>query len=85
MGVQSVGPEAPVERLDVGIVGRLAGPGEVQRHTAGVGPQIKVLADELEALIDPDGLWLALYGAGRGSSGPLPAGRGRAEGRARRA
>ena len=45
--VQALRPEPPVERFDVGIVCRLAGPGEVQRDVVGIGPQVQVAADEL--------------------------------------
>ena len=62
--VQALRPEPPVERFDVGIVCRLAGPGEVQRDVVGIGPQVQVAADELGALVDPDRLRIANHGAG---------------------
>lgn len=59
-GVQALGAEAAVEGFDEGVVRGLAGAGEVQGDAVGVGPQVK----ELCALIDPDGLWIAQFGAG---------------------
>lgn len=38
--VEAFGPEAAVEGLDEGVVGRLAQPGEVQRDAALIGPQV---------------------------------------------
>ena len=54
VSIQTFGPELAVEGLDEGIVSRLAGPGEVERHTFRVGPQVEIARDELGALIDPD-------------------------------
>jgi len=64
MGVQTLRSEAPIEGLDVGVIRRLAGPGEVQRHAVDVGPQIQVPADKLGPLVDPDRPWIADDGAG---------------------
>ena len=61
--VQALASEAAVECLDEGIVGRLAGPGEVQRHPLRIGPQIEVTGDELRALVDPDRPWITHLGA----------------------
>jgi hypothetical protein len=36
MGVQAFGAEPTIERFDEGVVGRLAGPGEVERNAVGV-------------------------------------------------
>ena len=38
MHVQALLPQAPFERLNVGIIGRLARPREVQRDFIGIGP-----------------------------------------------
>jgi len=59
MGVQTLRPESTVERLDVCIVRRLSWPGEVERYALGIGPEIKIAADELGAFIDTDRLWIA--------------------------
>jgi len=40
MCVQTLGSESTIERFDERIVGRLARPGEVERHAALVSPQI---------------------------------------------
>jgi hypothetical protein len=42
VGIEAFGPEATVERLDEGVVGRLAGPGEIERNTALVSPKIQL-------------------------------------------
>ena len=42
VGVQTLGPEAAVEGLDEGIVGRLAGPAEVEGDAVGIGPEVRV-------------------------------------------
>ena len=49
--VQAFVPKAAVERLDERIVRRLSGPGELQGHTVGIGPQIDQAADELAAVV----------------------------------
>lgn len=54
MRVQALAPEATVECLDERVVGGLSRPGEVQRHPLRIGPQVKVTADELRALVDTD-------------------------------
>lgn len=50
MGVEAFDAETAVEDLD----GWLAGPGEVQRDAALVGPQVKITRHEYAALIDAD-------------------------------
>jgi hypothetical protein len=60
VGVQALTAEAAVERLDEGVVRRLAWPREVERDALGIGPQIEIAADELGALIDPNGLRIFL-------------------------
>jgi hypothetical protein len=57
--VHALGPDAAVEGLGEGVVGGLARPGEVQRHTPCVGPQVEVAGDELGPLVDPDRLRIA--------------------------
>ena len=42
VGVQALGPEASLEGLDEGIVGRLAGLGDVQGDAMGIGLQVQV-------------------------------------------
>ena len=56
VGVQAFRPQLAVERLDEAVVGRLAGPGEVQGDVVGIGPEIEVAGDELAAVVDPDRL-----------------------------
>jgi len=57
--VQALRPELAVEAFDEGVVGRLAGPAEVEHDVFLVGPKVEVTGDELAALVDPDGLWVA--------------------------
>jgi hypothetical protein len=59
MHVQALGAEASVEGFDKGVVGRLAGPAEVERDAVGVGPQIEIARDELCTLIDTDRFWIS--------------------------
>ena len=47
MSVQTFGPEATVEGLDERIVGRLSGPGEVERDAASISPLIQITGDKL--------------------------------------
>lgn len=54
MGVGAFGPELPVERLNEGIVRRLARAGEVEGDAALIGPQVEVATDELVTLVNPD-------------------------------
>ena len=54
VGVETFLTEASVERLDECVVGGLAGPGEVQRDAALVGPDVEIARHELGALIDTD-------------------------------
>jgi hypothetical protein len=54
--VEALVAQATVERFDEGIVGRLAGPGEVERDAILVGPAVERLRDELGAIIHPDAL-----------------------------
>ena len=67
MGVQAFGPEPPVECLDEGIVGRLAGPREVQHDIMDIGPEIQVPGDEFRAL-----RWLCLFGQIGGPNKLIP-------------
>ena len=59
VGVQTLRPESTVERLDVCIVRRLPWPGEVECYALCIGPEIKIAADKLDALVDTDGLGIA--------------------------
>ena len=54
VGVQALCPEATVERLDEGVVRRLAGAGEVQFDALRVSPQVQIRTDKLCPLVDPD-------------------------------
>ena len=47
MSVQALRPQLAVERLDEAVVGRLAGPREVQGDVVGIGPQVKITGDKL--------------------------------------
>lgn len=59
MGVQALGPEAPVEGLDERIVRRLARPREVENDAVPIGPQVEIAGDELRALVHPNSLRIA--------------------------
>lgn len=59
MGVQALGPELAVERLDEGIVRRLSGPAELDHDAFLVGSEVKFARDELRAPINPDRLGIA--------------------------
>jgi hypothetical protein len=54
VGVQALCPELAVQALDESIIRRLAGPGEVERDPALIGPQVEIPGNELRALVDPD-------------------------------
>ena len=53
--VNAFGPYFAIEGLDVGVVGRLSRPGEVQDDIIGVGPEIQGPRDELRPIIDSNG------------------------------
>ena len=63
VGVQTFRPELAVEGLDERVVGRLAGPREVEHDVPLVGPQVEVAGDELRALVDADRLRIAVLPA----------------------
>ena len=63
MCVQAFGPKLSVEAFDERVVGRLAGPGEVECDAFLVCPQIKVTGDELRTLINPNGFGIAMLAA----------------------
>jgi len=50
--VDALGPNLSIERFHEGIVGRLAGSREVQRHAVAPDPQIEIARDELRTVID---------------------------------
>ena len=52
--VQTFIPKAPVERLNIWVVSRFSGPGEVQGHPVVVGPLVQCLGDKLTAIVDLD-------------------------------
>lgn len=57
--IEALRPELAVERLDEGIVGRLAGSGEIERDALLVGPEVEVARDKFRALVNPNGPWVA--------------------------
>ncbi len=57
MLVQALGAKLAVERLDIRIVGRLPGSGEVQEHFTLIGPQLE--RDELAAIVHSNHLGIA--------------------------
>ncbi len=61
--IQALRPQAPLERLDERVVGRLPGATEIERDVVLVGPQVEVSRDEFRSLIDPDGAGIADDGA----------------------
>ena len=63
VGVEAFGAELAVEGFDEGIVGRLAGAGEVEDDALVIGPQIEIAGDEFRALIDTDRLRIAGFTA----------------------
>ena len=54
MRVQAFVSEPPIERYNECIVGRLAGPAEVQRHSIDVCPMLEGVGDELRPIVHPD-------------------------------
>src|ERR1700687_2443855 len=56
VGVQALGSELAVQGLDEGVVRGLSGSAEVERHVVHEGPQIELLADELGAIVESNGL-----------------------------
>ena len=56
VGVQTFNPELAVEAFDVGIIGRLARPTEVESDVVHEGPEIEFLADELWSVVETDRL-----------------------------
>lgn len=54
MLVQTLRPELVVEAFDKGVVRWLAGPGEVERNSFHICPQIQIARDKLTSLIHPD-------------------------------
>ena len=50
--------DAGVEGLDIGVVGRCSGPGEVQLDAVQVGPLVQHPTGELRAVVHPNALWL---------------------------
>jgi hypothetical protein len=58
-GVQALGSNLAIERIDEGIVRRLARPTEVECHILHKGPEIELLADKFRSVVDPDRLRIA--------------------------
>jgi len=50
--VQTLITEAPVKRLNVGIIGGFSGSGEIQCHPVIIGPLVQYFGDKLTAIID---------------------------------
>lgn len=40
MGVEALLPETPIKTFDLGVIGRLAGPAEIQPHATLMGPLV---------------------------------------------
>lgn len=57
--VKAFSAEPAVERLNEGVVGRLARAREVEDHPALIGPEVHIARDELAALVDPNRLGIA--------------------------
>lgn len=62
VGTQSFAAELAVEGFDEGIIGRLAGAGEVEDDALMIGPQIEIAGDEFRALINTDRLRIYAVG-----------------------
>lgn len=58
-GVQALAAQLAVKRLDEGIVRRLSGSAEVERHVIGIGPEVEIAGNELRSLDNPDDLRVA--------------------------
>src|SRR5258708_27913918 len=56
VGMEALGAELAVQRLDEGVGGRFARATEVECDIAHEGPEIELLADELRPTIETDGL-----------------------------
>src|SRR5204862_1313287 len=59
IGVQALSPKLAVQAFDECVVGRLAGPAEVESDAAHEGPQVELLTDEFRPIVEPNGLWTA--------------------------
>jgi len=55
MCVEALIPQTLAERLDEGVVGRLAGSRQVERDPALIGPAVECFRDKLGPIIDPGG------------------------------
>ncbi len=56
MLVEALVTKPAVERLDEGVIGRLAGPGDLALDVIAVRPGVQGLGDELRALVDREPL-----------------------------
>src|SRR5438046_8451844 len=56
IGVQALSPKLAVQAFDECVVGRLAGPAEVESDAAHEGPQVELLTDEFRPIVEPNGL-----------------------------
>ena len=61
MRIQTFVAVFAVERFDKRIVGRLAGPREVQGYAIRVGSEIEIAGNELATLVDPNGPRIAIF------------------------
>jgi hypothetical protein len=55
--VDALGADLAIEGLDKAVVGRLAGPREVEGESILVSPQVKVAGDEFWPVVDTYRLW----------------------------
>ncbi len=60
--IEALCPQSAVEGFYESIVGRIAGPREVQLHLVPIRPEVQISADELRAVIHPDRRRLSLLG-----------------------
>src|SRR5579864_5170548 len=58
--VQTLSAELAVQAFDEGIVRRLTGSAEVERHVVHEGPEVELSADELRPVVEPNRLRIAV-------------------------
>ena len=52
--VETLQSESTIERFNIGIVGGLSGPGEIQDDPVCISPQVQLFRGELTAVVYPD-------------------------------